>query len=271
VTEPTAVDSAARQWLMKRLSRGDLVAIGRPEELPMEAVADRARALRDKIVTDGNPNPLSDTEVANRVRNFLKEDLVRQLQSALDPSGWSPGSDPDSGFETFLRRADLPWIRPDVAFIPCPPVTMIGFNATTDLFAGPITLPSEGAEPGTKGPNGEPDRTATDAADIKQKLNDWAKKTLGDAGEWTYQVGQGDRLVFSGVVPWSKDLAALGEAAKNALGTWPETGFRKPTTNPEVKVEAREAGKVLITVKIPRAVAGGLATAAKDGFWPMAP
>ena len=47
--------------------------------------------------------------------------------------------DADGTFEAFIADSMAPWIRPDMAFIPCPPFTMVGFNATTDVFLLPAT------------------------------------------------------------------------------------------------------------------------------------
>lgn len=49
--------------------------------------------------------------------------------------------DPEANFETFLSSQRLPWIRPDMAFIPCPPFTVIGFNVTTDIYFAPASRP----------------------------------------------------------------------------------------------------------------------------------
>lgn len=49
------------------------------------------------------------------------------------------GEDPQETFELALQQANLPWVRPDMAFIPCPPFTMVGFNVTTDVFLVPAT------------------------------------------------------------------------------------------------------------------------------------
>ena len=49
------------------------------------------------------------------------------------------GPDEDVAFSSFLLQSQVPWIRQDMAFIPCPPFTMIAFNATTDIFIMPAT------------------------------------------------------------------------------------------------------------------------------------
>ena len=49
--------------------------------------------------------------------------------------------DPEATFELALKTRGLPWIRPDMAFIPCPPFTMVGFNVTTDIFFAPASRP----------------------------------------------------------------------------------------------------------------------------------
>ena len=47
--------------------------------------------------------------------------------------------DSQANFEEFLKQAKIPWIRPDMAFIPCPPFTMVGFNTTIDVFLAQAT------------------------------------------------------------------------------------------------------------------------------------
>ncbi|MEM7228853.1 MAG: hypothetical protein AAF432_08565 [Planctomycetota bacterium] len=49
------------------------------------------------------------------------------------------GADPEETFELFLEQANTPWVRTDMAFVPCPPFTVVGFNVTTDAFILPAT------------------------------------------------------------------------------------------------------------------------------------
>src|SRR5690606_7020169 len=74
----------------------------------------------------------------------------REVRDWLRRAGVVSGDDPQATFEEFLRQNQTPWIRPDMAFVPCPPFTMIAFNVTTDAFLMPATQPvtarSEGGE-----------------------------------------------------------------------------------------------------------------------------
>ena len=63
----------------------------------------------------------------------------REIQYWLKKSNPVLGVDPEEAFEQYLQASGLPWIRPDMAFIPCPPFTMIGFNVTTDVYLLPAT------------------------------------------------------------------------------------------------------------------------------------
>jgi hypothetical protein len=58
----------------------------------------------------------------------------REIKQWLKYDGVVLGTDPQDSFEQFLVNAKVPWIRPDMAFIPCPPFTMVGFNTTIDIF-----------------------------------------------------------------------------------------------------------------------------------------
>ncbi|MBE7503162.1 MAG: hypothetical protein HS113_23330 [Verrucomicrobiales bacterium] len=49
------------------------------------------------------------------------------------------GTDPEDSLDLAVRMSNLPWIRQDMAFIPCPPFTVIGFNTTSDVFLAPAT------------------------------------------------------------------------------------------------------------------------------------
>jgi hypothetical protein len=113
----------------------------------------------------------------------------REIRQWLKFSGVVSGSDPEASFDAFLRQSQVPWIRPDMAFIPCPPFTMIGFNTTTDVFLAPATdrieeiasleppPKSDGKQPGANKLNDESTKKIEDA--LKKK--DVAKEKLGDA------------------------------------------------------------------------------------------
>jgi hypothetical protein len=61
----------------------------------------------------------------------------REMQHWLGRDVLVSGADPQETFELALQQANLPWIRPDMAFIPCPPFTVVGFNVTADVFLLP--------------------------------------------------------------------------------------------------------------------------------------
>jgi len=63
----------------------------------------------------------------------------REIKQWLQYGGVVSGADPEGSFEEFLIQANLPWIRPDMVFVPCPPFTVVGFNVTTDVFLAPAT------------------------------------------------------------------------------------------------------------------------------------
>lgn len=63
----------------------------------------------------------------------------REIMHWLKFDGILDANDPDANLESLLNNAQTPWIRPEMAFIPCPPFTMIGFNVTTDVFLSPAT------------------------------------------------------------------------------------------------------------------------------------
>ena len=63
----------------------------------------------------------------------------REIHQWLKTNAQIDDVDPQATFELFLKQNNLPWIRPDMAFIPCPPFTVVGFNIATDLFLTPAT------------------------------------------------------------------------------------------------------------------------------------
>ena len=63
----------------------------------------------------------------------------REIGQWFDTSVVTSGRDPQETFELFLQHSNVPWIRRDMAFIPCPPFTVIGFNSTTDVFLASAT------------------------------------------------------------------------------------------------------------------------------------
>jgi len=67
---------------------------------------------------------------------ILKPSEIRRL-SKSGKAVLSP--DPEASLDSFVQLANMPWIRQDMAFIPCPPFTVIGFNTTSDVFIAPAT------------------------------------------------------------------------------------------------------------------------------------
>ena len=111
------------------------------------------RAARDSQGFQSG-TPLSETDIQKLLGNVIifKIAEVKFAQPGLYPilkprevRQWLKGKnvvtneDADSTFEAFIADSMAPWIRPDMAFIPCPPFTMVGFNATTDVFLLPAT------------------------------------------------------------------------------------------------------------------------------------
>lgn len=98
----------------------------------------------------------------------------REIQQWFKTSVVYKGTDPEQTFELFLQEKNLPWIRPDMAFVPAPPFTMIGFNITTDLFflpAGERVDLSVGDNPSDT--TSQDDKVAQDiAASLRKELNE---------------------------------------------------------------------------------------------------
>jgi hypothetical protein len=63
----------------------------------------------------------------------------REIKQWLKYEGAIEGPDAQARFEEFLTQAKVPWVRADMAFVPCPPFTVVGFNTTTDVFLTPAT------------------------------------------------------------------------------------------------------------------------------------
>lgn len=110
------------------------------------------------------------------------------------------GADADLRFETLLQASGLPWIRPDVAFIPCPPFTMVGFNATTDLYLVPavdrlaigLTASDPTPTPSATVPASPGDVKATRAANGPTVTVTWVDKSTDEVAFIVERrVGQG--------------------------------------------------------------------------------
>lgn len=105
--------------------------------------------------------------------------------------------DPEANLEAYLEQANLPWIRPDMAFIPAPPFTMIGFHTTTDIF---ITTATQriGVEDARPDREAQRNAAAPDPSDLMHALN----TILLDEGPFAAEVVESaEGLVISIVVP----------------------------------------------------------------------
>lgn len=89
------------------------------------------------------------------------------------------GTDPEDSLDLAVRMSNLPWIRQDMAFIPCPPFTVIGFNTTSDVFLAPATerptleVAATPEDPRGKPPAGDPLKTLETAFQSSQAPARW--------------------------------------------------------------------------------------------------
>jgi hypothetical protein len=107
---------------------------------------------------------------------ILKPREMRQLAQSAPVIGGE--MEPDLNLEAFLKAANVPWIRPDMAFIPCPPITVVGFNATIDIFIAAAT------DRINLGPNQSPPNTASATnsdAELKTKVIDAFVKIMKES------------------------------------------------------------------------------------------
>lgn len=111
-----------------------------PAKLPGTTEALQSGELEDKalhVLGDLLVFKIGEVKVAQPgIYPILKP---REIRDWFRGEVLSAGRDAEETFELFLRENNLPWIRPDMAFVPCPPVTVVGFNVTTDLFFMPVT------------------------------------------------------------------------------------------------------------------------------------
>jgi hypothetical protein len=63
----------------------------------------------------------------------------REIRQWLKTDVRISADDQDEAFNILLLNSLTPWVRPDVAFIPSPPFTVVGFNATTEVFIASAT------------------------------------------------------------------------------------------------------------------------------------
>lgn len=139
------------------------VAAGLPPSMSPPTLSDvepqaRAMGADDDLATKVVENVLGEVLLFKIAEVRIAQPGVYPILKPREIKQWREygavvaGSDPQASFELFLVQAGLPWIRPDMAFIPCPPFTVIGFNATTDVYLAPATDRAVMTEPsyGTK-------------------------------------------------------------------------------------------------------------------------
>jgi hypothetical protein len=97
----------------------------------------------------------------------------REIRQWFKPTGVIGGGDPELNFETFIQQANVPWIRPDMAFIPCPPFTVVGFNSTIDVFMMPATERVGIATPADDStPKNKPIENSNEVEKMKKQVHD---------------------------------------------------------------------------------------------------
>jgi len=126
----------------------------------------------------------------------------REIEQWLDFDGTVAGPDPQAAFELFLQASNVPWIRPDMAFVPCPPFTVVGFNATTDVFLMPATERATIAAASSASPRGD---AADKLADAKKAIADALERSNGAAG-----VSADSALIKSDKITVAPDTAGNG-------------------------------------------------------------
>ena len=109
-----------------------------PGAAMMQAGAvDEAAGVAEKVLGDVLLFKIAEVRVAQPgIYPVLKP---REIKQWLKYDGLIGGPDAQARFEEFLTQARLPWVREDMAFVPCPPFTVVGFNTTTDVFLTPAT------------------------------------------------------------------------------------------------------------------------------------
>jgi len=118
---------------------------------------------------------------------------------------------PDAALAELLRQKGLSWIRPDLALIPAPPFTMMGFNVVNDAYIGAVTKDQLGLGLYTVGEQKAGIGGTTDAEKAKEAI----RQALD-----------------------AKKAAALGPTAQR-VGT---IDVKDVANNTEVTVEAKNPG-----------------------------
>lgn len=102
---------------------------------PQAGAVEEATKLAEKVLGDMLLFKIAEVRVAQPgIYPILKP---REIKQWLRYDGVIEGPDAQARFEEFLMQARLPWVRADMAFVPCPPFTVVGFNTTTDVFLAP--------------------------------------------------------------------------------------------------------------------------------------
>jgi len=177
----------------------------------------------------------------------------------------SDSPDMDRNFARMLSDRDLAFIRPEVAYVPCPPFTVVGFNATSEVFLLPLTGTMPAESPGTN-PEKKQATTPSGGSDILRRLNDAWQGSI--SGAWTSRLGGPGTTEFAIKIPVKADRdRALAEitpwfaqtAAEFAEDPWPSK-----TVTPRVNGEE-------IIVSVPNAEMSNWGLLAKAKSWPRKP
>lgn len=122
-----------------------------PGTSPMRLSELAAAVTGEEAAVAGDIKPVEAAEILGQILLFKIAEVKmaqpgvypilkpREINQWLKTTAQVSDVDPQATFELFLKQNNLPWIRPDMAFIPAPPFTMIGFNVTTDAFLMPAT------------------------------------------------------------------------------------------------------------------------------------
>ncbi|MBX3731656.1 MAG: hypothetical protein KF791_03580 [Verrucomicrobiae bacterium] len=159
-------------------------------KVPAEALARIAKNKLEGGNSGGEPGAIGQDVLGGIL--LIKVSEVRIAQPGIYPilkpreiRQWLHGqpqisNDPDLALDVLIMSSGVPWIRSDMAFIPCPPVTMIGFNTTSDVFIAPATSPvavaSNSSSDGDNATSEQPRLSlATKLFDPKNAENFWTK------------------------------------------------------------------------------------------------
>lgn len=173
----------------------------------------------------------------------------REIRQWLKQTGIASGIDPEDSFELYLQQANVPWIRPDMAFIPCPPFTMVGFNVTSDIFLAPATDRVNLVPTDREGGGSQPTDSATDqfTSTIQTKIQDAAKTSSLDEIKAMTSVkveGQGSQTAITLQSASGKPFA---KAKIDEYRTWLKNTLKVPNRiDIAAKPPAEDAPQVLV-------------------------